>query len=354
MRLAKRLATACLCCLVVSRSVWLAADEIDRHSSKTPLRGTIISENSKEVAIKVTQGGKTEDVTIGLGDVIDIRYDGAAGLAIRTAAGLERAGQLEKAITAYEKVAGTAGNSGLVNQAATFGKTRSLAKLAIQDPKRLEDGIKSLEEFRTKNADSRFHFALHELLGQLQLAKGNDAAAAQAFRELAAGPTNELKMRAAIWDGRLLMKAGKLTEAQTKFDEVVSGKAVTATEKLRQQEALLAKGDCLVRSKKLDEAEQLFRKVIDETSPDEAELQAATRVALGDVLRDAGKAKEALMAYLQVDLLYSTEKAEHAKAVYHIAAIWAQLGRADFASEAGEKLSRLYPESSWAKQQVKP
>jgi tetratricopeptide (TPR) repeat protein len=221
-------------------------------------------------------------------------------------------------------------------------------------PTRLDEAIMAIEDFRGMHAYSRFHYTLHELLGQLQMEKGNDSAAALAFRELATAPIGDVKLKASVWEGRLLIKAGKFAEAQAKLEEVIAANAKTPAEKLRQQEALLAKGDCLVKQKKLDEAEQMFRKVIDESSPEEAELQATTCNALGDVLREAGKPKEALLAYLEVDLLYSTQKAAHARAIYYIALLWDRVGRSDNATEAREKLKRLYPDSSWAKQPPKP
>lgn len=349
-----RLLVSCLVAVVGLVSVSILADEIDRHSSKTPLRGSITAESSKEITIKVTQAGKTEEVRVPLSDVADVKYDGAAGLAIRTAASMERAGQHEKAIETYGKASAAANETGFVAQASHFGQARTLARIALQDSKRLDEAIKSLEDFRGKYADSRFHYPLHELLGQLQIEKGNDAAAAQAFRELATSPVTDFKLKASIWEGRLLLKAGKFAEAQAKFDEVAAAKASSPAEKLRQQEALLAKGDCLVKQKKLGEAEQMFRKVIAEASPEETELQAATCNALGDVLREAGKPKEALLAYLEVDLLYNTQKAAHARAIYYIALLWDQIGRSDNATESREKLKRLYPESTWVKQPPKP
>jgi len=353
MSIARRLRISCLVAAfaLASPSIW--ADEIDRHSSKAPLRGSITAESSKEVTIKVTQAGKTDEVKVPIGDVAEVKYDGAAGLAIRTAASIERAGQFEKAIEAYQKASAAASETGFVAQASQFGQTRTLAKIALQDATRLDDAIKALEDFRGKYADSRFHYPLHELLGQLQIEKGNDIAAAQAFRELAASPVNDFKLKAAIWEGRLLLKAGKFAEAQAKFDEIAAAKAASPAEKLRQQEALLAKGDSLVKQKKLDEAEQMFRKVINEASPEESELQATTCNALGDVLREAGKPKEAILAYLEVDLLYSTQKAAHARAIYYVALLWDQLGHSDNATESREKLKRLYPDSSWAKQPPK-
>jgi tetratricopeptide (TPR) repeat protein len=354
MPIAKLTATSCLVAVSMLPSLALCADEIDRHSSKAPLRGSISAESSKELTIKVTQAGKIEDVKVPLADVADVKYDGAAGLALRTATSMERAGQYEKAIEAYQKAATAANDSGFVMRASQFGQARSLAKLALQEPGRLDEAIKALENFRTNHADSRFHFTLHELLGQLQMEKGNDAAAAQAFRELAAAPIGDVKLKAAVWDGRLLMKAGKFVEAQARLEEVIAATAKTPAEKLRQQEALLAKGDCLVKQKKLDEAERMFRKVIEEASPEETELQATTCNALGDVLREAGKPKEALLAYLEVDLLYSTQKAAHARAIYYAAILWDQVGRNDNATESREKLKRLYPESSWTKLPSKP
>jgi tetratricopeptide (TPR) repeat protein len=325
----------------------LAADEIDRRGTKVTLRGTITAETTTDVTIKVMQTGKTEDVKVPVSELVDVRYDGPAGLALRVAAGLERAGEFTKAIEQYQKAA--AGATGFVATAIESGQARATARQALNNPAKADGALRGLDQFKSKHANSRHHFALSELAGRLHLQKGDATAARAAFVELAKAPWPEYQNRAAIWEGRILMKSGNFADAQEKFDAIAAAPAKTPEEKLRQQEALLAKGECLARLKKLDEAIELLRKIIDSSAPEEVSLQATAQLALGDVLREAGKPKDALMAYLAIDGLYSADDDAHPRALAHIAQLWDQLGRPELAVAAREKLARLHPESGGKK-----
>lgn len=345
----RQLAIASIASVVALVAVSRAADEVNRRGSKIPLRGTITAETPTGVTIKATQAGKSEEVAVPLNELIEVQYDGQPGLSLQSAELVERGGDFRRALELYQKAA-AAGPSGFVAAAVAFGQARTLAKTALTNPQRLDEAIQGLETFRTQHPQTRFHYDLHEWLGRLQLEKGNASAAGTAFRELAAAPWPDYRLRAATWEGRVLLRAGNYEAAQAKFEEVAAAKATTEPEKLRQQEALLAKGECLLKLKKLDEAEALLRRVIDQAPPDHAEVQALAHNALGDALREAGRPKEALLAYLRVDLLYNTQKQAHARALYHAALLWDQVGRGPDAAEARDKLKRLYADSTWAKQ----
>src|SRR3990172_748397 len=153
-------------------SLRLLADEVHRFSAKAPLRGKITAETSTTVKIKVTQTGKTEEVEVPVNDVAKLYYEGPGDLALRTATGLERAGEFQKALDQFEKARGSAGKNAARARAIRFGRVRTLAKRALQDPKRAAEAIQSLQEFRKEHADSRFHFELHELLGRLHMGQG--------------------------------------------------------------------------------------------------------------------------------------------------------------------------------------
>jgi tetratricopeptide (TPR) repeat protein len=325
----------------------LAADEVDRFSTKAPLRGTIVSESASGVVIKPSQTGKAEPVTVPLDDVADVHYDGAAGLALRTAASLERAGEFDKAAEQYEKAA--AGGSEFVVRASSFGRVRSLAKRALMEASKRDEALQALVEFKSKSPNSRYHFALHELLGQFHFEKGDMAAARNAFAELEKAPSPLYRMRAANWQGRLLLQSGSVAEARTTFETVASAAAKTDAEKLAQQEARLAASDCFVAEKKLIEAEQLLRAIIEDAPAEESSLQAEACIKLGDLLRNAGRLKDALVAYLQIDLVRCTQKGAHVNALQHIALLWDQLGRPDDAAAARTKLKRLYPNTAAGK-----
>ena len=56
------------------------------------------------------------------------------------------------------------------------------------------------------------------------------------------------------------------------------------------------------------------------------------------------------MAFLHVDVLYSTVPEAHAEALSHLVPLWQATGQADRARESRELLQQKYSRSKWAKQ----
>ena len=326
-----------------------AEDEVERRTSKIPLRGQITAENPNEITIQRKDTGKTE--TVPINELESVKYDGEVGKAVYQAyVSFEKGGEYQKAADAYAKAAQGTDARGLAKVAAKFGRVYSLVRLAQRDPARADEAIKALEEFRKENSNTRFHYPLHEMLGQLYLSQGKAQPARDAFAELAKAQWSEYKMKATVYEGRVLLAAGQYDQALAKFDELSKSQGDSSQEKLCRQEALVGKCECLVKQKKYEVAEKTLWEVIESTPGDESAVQAPASNLLGDVLRETGKPKEAILRYLYVDTLFSGERTEHAKALAYLAVLWDQVGRPDRAEESRARLRDSYPNSPWAKQ----
>ena len=347
LRLPKKLAVIVLA-FVVTFSLVLAEDEVYRKTASVPLRGTITAETSTEVTVQRKDTGKTESVSVR--ELSKVKYEGGKVAAEFTQAeSLERGNEYQKASDAYTKLAGDNSSKQFLVRAANFGRVSTLIRQAQREGARVDEAIQAIEDFRKQFPNSRFHFLLHEKLGQLYLSQGNANAAAAAFSELASAPWPEVKLAATNYEGRILIARNQLDAAIAKFDEVAKSIGDSGEEKIRRFEALVGKGECLVKQKKFDESEKLMRQVIDECSSEETSLHAAAFNFLGDVYRETGKAKDARMAYLRVDLLYSGDRNEHAKSLCYLSLVWEQLGRADRAADSRDRLKKDYPNSPWVK-----
>jgi tetratricopeptide (TPR) repeat protein len=343
----RRLVLAILATSLTLAAAW-ADDEIERRTKKDVVRGTIQSESPTEVAIKSSKTGTVEKVPVN--DIDRVSYDGSAGLELRAAELLERSTDYKAALERYAKAAVAATGKDLPSRAVTFGQARALAHLALGDPARRDEAIKAIEAFQAKYGQSRHHFPAYELLGRLHMAKGNSEAAKAAFAELKKSPFPDMKIQAAVFEGRLLMAQGQLDAAISTFDQIAKESAQTDESKARQTEAVLAKAECLAQQKKYDDAETLLQQVIQAAAPEDAAMQAAAHNTLGDVLRGAGKAKDALLAYLYVDLICPTQKTEHPRALLAISQLWEEVGQPARADDARAKLRRDYADTPWGKQ----
>ena len=338
------------------------ADTVERYSSKVPLRGRIVAENAREIRIQVSFGGTTREANVPLDDVAAVQYDGPVGLALLQAQTIEKSRNYHRALARYQQAVRTATGGGMAARALEFGLVRVQSLLALGQRDRLDDPpadalddcITQLEQFRTQHPDSRFHYELYELLGRLYMKKGSAAKAQQAFDELGRSPWAAFQLRALNWHGRMLLEQGKFLEAKAMFDQVARADGKTDLERLCREEAVLLLGQCLQKLDQLDEAEKLLNDLIDQTPPEQSELQATAHNVLGGVLRQAGKTDDALLAYLYVDLLCSNQKEARCQALFYIAQLWKASGRPDRARDALEKLQRINPQSVWAKRAAEP
>ena len=98
----------------------------------------------------------------------------------------------------------------------------------------------------------------------------------------------------------------------------------------------LAQAECLMATNKNDEAMVILKKTVKD-SPDKA-LKAIAHNTLGVSLYNADKWKEARWEFLWVDVIYNTDKAEHAKALYYLTQTLEKLGETPKAEECREQL----------------
>ena len=110
----------------------------------------------------------------------------------------------------------------------------------------------------------------------------------------------------------MLAKQGKHDEAIAELDRLIASSPKGSE---RQRAAMLAKAESLAAMKKFKEAETLVREVIQGSPAEDAASQAPAYNTLGDCLRAANRPKDALIAYLHTDLLYSKDKEEHPRAL---------------------------------------
>lgn len=305
------------------------------------VNGQIVSETALEVRIKAA-GGAEQAIPV---DQIDsVAYDGLPPSFLLAESRIN-AGSLQEAAELYGKAAGEASGKAFIERAAQFGRADALTELALVDPSKAADATNALDAFVKAHGNSRqLARALTDLI-RVHLSVNNTDKAEAALGMLqtrvpwAAG-------RAAVLNARIQARKGDHESALSALEALVN-EAPKGSAQAR--EARLAKAESLTALRRFPEAEQAVLDVIAEAPPDDDAIQSEAHNTLGDCLSAAGRPKDALIAYLKTDVLFSSARDQHARALARVAALWRELKQDGRANEVQDRLRQLYPQSPYAR-----
>jgi len=229
-----------------------------------------------------------------------------------------------------------------------FYTALAAAQSAIAGSGKIADAGRLMIAFIKNYPESYHYFQASEIVGDLLVANRSYAQAEEYYAKVAEAPWLDYRMRAGVAVGRALLAQGKNSEALNAFEKVLADERPDALSQAQRQAAKMGKAAVLVALKKNDEAVKLVESIIQQADPDDSSVMARAYNILGNALRQAGKDKEALLAFLHVDLLYSSVADAHAEALYNLAELWDQLHKTDRAARARQILDQQYKNSPWA------
>lgn len=323
--------------VVIADDVSLIPGNTVKQAIGGRVRGAVQSETPSEVVVTL---GATS-VTVPTDQITSIRYDGQTAN-YQLGETRENAGQLAEAADLYRKAAAETASRPFPHQAALFREAKVLSDLAMIEPERAKDARDKLAQFIRLYPGGRHIAPAREALARLQINSGDFAGAEATIAALSKMPRGG--ERSAVLRTKLLSKQGKHQEAIAEMDRLIASSPKGSE---RQRAARLAKAESLASLKKYKEAETLVREVIQENPAEDADSQAPAYNTLGDCLRAANRPKDALIAYLHTDMLYSKDKEEHPRALHGIAAVFRQLKQDAHAEEYAQRLKQEYPRSVW-------
>jgi tetratricopeptide (TPR) repeat protein len=341
-----------LSALLTAVSSARAAETINRKRDKA-ISGEVTGMTKTEVTVKVT-APKADTIKVPANEIASIAWSGESA-DCNVARKDEEGGKYQKAIDGYQKALQSSKSpSANLKNDLEFGIARATGKMALADSSKIDEAIKKLEDFRSKQGDHyRFYDAVN-LLGQLYSAKKDFIKSRLAFDTLGKAPWKEYQMAAKVAGGRLALAENKLDEAAAEYEAVVAMQAEGPVEESQRQEAVLGKARVMILQKKFDDALKLLKEVIDKAPADDYRVNAEAYLRQGDCLREQGNDTDAVLSYLAVDVLFASEKAMHAEALYRLAGLWEKVGNKPRADEARERLKSEYENSEWAKQLKAP
>lgn len=304
------------------------------------ISGTIEAESPTSLRIAPGSGAARE---IPIDQIASISYTGQPAT-LQLAETAERSGQYDQAADRFAETAEQASGKPFIVQRAQYGRAHALTELALADPTRGDEALAALDQFIAAHPSSRHLGPALEHITRLTLSRGELDRAAAAIEKLK--PISWAADRAAVLDARVLAARGRHDEAVSALDAILARVPQGSRQAV---EASLTRADVLAGNGQYAEAESAARAVIDAADPEAAEIQALAHNTLGDCLRAAGRPRDALYAFLHTDILYDTDKEQHARALAAIAGLWRDLGQDNRADEVLGRLKQLYPQSTYAK-----
>lgn len=336
------------CCI----SSWAMAQRSDQI---TPHRGSAVSGIITEMTktqLTISKGGSVQKV-----EVLDVKLVSFA----EDPQDLSRArvsiqnGQYANGLADLKKIEADSIKREFVKQDLAYYAAYAQAKMALTEGGDKAAARQALLAFVASAKDSYHFFEAAQVLGDLAISLEAYEDAAKYYGAIAKlAPWPEYQMRSGVLEGRALEAQGKYPEAVAKYDAVIAN-AVDSPEATRQKDfARIGKAVGLAETGKPDEGIKLLEEIISKRDPNDAELVelfGRTYNALGRCQFKLNKPKDALMAYLHVDLLFSNQPNPdvHAEALFHLTKLWPAVNKSDRAVAARSTLNERYSGSPWAK-----
>jgi tetratricopeptide (TPR) repeat protein len=321
-----------------------AIDEVVRQS-EGPVRGNIKAVTSTEVTVESVGQSTKVPVT----EIAAVRWDGEPAQ-LNITRTREANGDLDFALKSYREIAGQVdATQKTLKTDLEFLVARTLARQAIADTSRKDAAIKALNDFVTAHADFFRYYDALQWLGRVHAAAGDFESAKTAYGRVATAPLPAIKMAAQTALARVKLQQDDLAGALADFDAVLAEPGNDLATSRDRFAAKLGRAIVLQRQGNHEEALKTLDEVIQQASADDTVVQAEAFARRGESLEASGKEKDALLAYLHVDILFPSEAGPHAEALYHLSKLWAGAGQAERSADARRRLTEQYPTSEWTR-----
>jgi tetratricopeptide (TPR) repeat protein len=311
----------------------------------TAIRGSVTAADRDEITLDV-RGTPRKIPT----NTVQRIVFGSAPSALRQAHEALGDGQFANALDSLTKIEPAQLSEARVAEDLAFQSAYCKAMLGAEAPGGTADAAKDMLDFVKKYPTSFHFYRAVEILGDLAMHLGSYDRAATYYAQLARAPWQEYKLKAAVLEAGALQAQGpeKYAEALQRYD-VVARASLRGPEAERQKQfALAGKAACEAELGNTDAARKAAEQIIQENDPNDVELFARAYNALGASYRKTNNPRDAILAYLHVDLLCHRARDAHAEALYYLSQLWNEVGKADRATEARNTLKSRYGGTTWA------
>lgn len=308
--------------------------------------GTITATTSDQVTIRT----RTGDTVFPVDEIQKIMF-AEDPKELRRARDLVGRDQLESARSELQKVSTAGITRPEVLQDIAFYKAYVDGKLAISGGGDKTAAVTALRDFAENpaNRNSPHYYDCVQLLGDLAVALGRNDAATKYYGLLEKAPWPAYQMRAGVLLARALYANRQIKESLDKYNSLLAMPRDDARSREQKLFAQIGKAECTAELGQPEEGIAVLDKIITENDPQKnALLFARAYNALGTCYLKLNKPKDALLAYLHVDLLFFHDPDSHAEALYHLRKLWGTVNRPERARQADNLLKTRYGGTAWA------
>jgi hypothetical protein len=217
---------------------------------------------------------------------------------------------------------------------------------AKDDPTQIEPTIKLLMAFKKEHDKGWEIVPALKLLARMQEDKGDIAEARQTYLDLAKIPNlpKEVKQEADLLVAQLSLRSGKIDDAEEILDGLRT--SLPATDPQRPF-ALVYLAQAQLSLNKLNDVETNLKAALAASS--EPAVKCLAHNTLGDYYRKKNQNEEAFWEYLRVDALYPQDRNEHAKALYYLWKLFADVKKDKVKSQEYLDKLKLLEDTEYAK-----
>lgn len=291
-------------------------------------------------------GGTSKEIPVNEIDTVFFETDPSE---LKTAKTHVLGGRYGDALAALERIKEEDASRRENQQDIKFYKALCAAKLALAGKGTIAKAGRMMKAFVDNNSKSYHYFEGSEIVGDLLVAIHQYDQAAEYYARLENAPWPDYKMRAGVAAGRALLAQRKIAQAESTFDRVIATVAGGDLAQSQRLAARLGKASSLTAGKNPKAAIRMIEDVLKVADVEDVELMARAYNALGTAYRQSGQSKEALLAFLHVDVLYPSQPDTHAEALANLIDLWQEVHKAERANAARKTLMEEYKDSPWAR-----
>lgn len=325
----------------------VSADTITYLEEGTPakessLTGTIDQVTKDGVVIKDRAEIAT---TVSANRILSTQYDDEP-MALRVIRTAIASSQYEDAVTQSEAIPAAELSSArpFVAQDAAYCKAFAKAQLALSGSRDVSLSAAGTEliAFIGRYPDSWHFYEANALIGRMLTKMGKYGDAKKYFETLGSAPWDDMKFVGKIALGNILLDEKDVAGAKAAFTEVADAKADAPASADQKSFARIGLARIMAAEGDSAGAQKLFGELTDQSNSENPLLQATLYNAIGTLAAAENRNKDAIMAFLHVDLLFASARMEHIEALKNLAVLWKKEMREDRAAEAKAQLREKY------------